>query len=167
MSSIFFWSFIVFLFNILSNASFAQVIEKSNTNAGSSRTFTYSIQSTYGTQTSANASPNLKVETEAVLNLQRGSYITNKAGDIGGTTSAVFSASPGGTNVQLTGITADNLFLIDSGTRFRTALTTTTPDGQPSIGQASATATHSMTLTVADTQTSFYNTLRQNFEGAR
>lgn len=161
------WSFVALLLNILPLVSLAQVIEKSSTNAGSSRTFTYSIQSTYGTQTSANASPNLKVETEAVLNLQRGSYITNKAGDIGGTTSAVFSASPGGTNVQLTGITADNLFLIDSGTRFRTALTTTTPDGQPSIGQASATATHSMTLTVADTQSSFYNTLRQNFEGAR
>lgn len=160
------WSFVALLFNILPLVSLAQVIEKSSTNTGSSRTFTYSIQSTYGTQTSANASPNLKVETEAVLNLQRGSYITNKAGDIGGTTSAVFSASPGGTNVQLTGITADNLFLIDSGTRFRTALTTTTPDGQPSIGQASATATHSMTLTVADTQSSFYNTLRQNFEGA-
>lgn len=147
--------------------SIAQVIEKSSTNAGSSRTFTYSIQSTYGTQTSANASPNLRVETEAVLNLQRGSYITNKAGDIGGSTSAVFSASPGGTNVQLTGISADNLFLIDSGTRFRTALTTTNPDGQPSIGQASATATHSMILTVADTQSSFYSTLRQNFEGAQ
>ena len=145
----------------------SQVIERNNTNSGTSRVFTYSIQSTYGTQTSANASPNLKVETEAVLNLQRGSYITNKAGDIGGTTSAVFTASPGGTNVQLTGISADNLFLIDSGSRFRTALSTTTPDGQPSIGQASATATHTMTLTVSDTQTSFYNTLRQNFEGAQ
>jgi len=145
----------------------SQVIERNNANSGTSRVFTYSIQSTYGTQTSANASPNLKVETEAVLNLQRGSYITNKAGDIGGTTSAVFTASPGGTNVQLTGISADNLFLIDSGSRFRTALSTTTPDGQPSIGQASATATHTMTLTVSDTQTSFYNTLRQNFEGAQ
>lgn len=166
-------SFLRFSFTLCFLSSFflfpsiAQVIEKSSTNAGSSRTFTYSIQSTYGTQTSANASPNLRVETEAVLNLQRGSYITNKAGDIGGSTSAVFSASPGGTNVQLTGISADNLFLIDSGTRFRTALTTTNPDGQPSIGQASATATHSMILTVADTQSSFYSTLRQNFEGAQ
>ena len=165
-SSFLSYTFVIFsLFFHLPVSS--QVIERSNTNSGNSRVFTYSIQSTYGTQTSANASPNLKVETEAVLNLQRGSYITNKAGDIGGTTSAVFTASPGGTNVQLTGISADNLFLIDSGSRFRTALSTTTPDGQPSIGQASATATHSMTLTVSDTQTSFYNTLRQNFEGAQ
>lgn len=145
----------------------AQVIERTNTNAGTNRVFSYSIQSTYGVQTSANASPNLKVETEAVLNLKEDSYLTNKAGDIGGGTGAVFVTTPNGSNVQLNGITADNLFLIDNGTRFRTSLTTTEPDGQPSVGQASATATHTMTISVTDGESSFYNTLRQNFEGAQ
>ena len=144
----------------------AQVIERSNTNAGTNRVFSYSIQSTYGVQTSANASPNLKVETEAVLNLKEDSYLTNKAGGAGGGTGAVFVTTPNGSNVQLDGITADNLFLIDSGTRFRTSLTSTEPDGQPSVGQASATATHTMTISVTDGESSFYNTLRQNFEGA-
>jgi hypothetical protein len=46
-------------------------------------------------------------------------------------------------------------------------LTTTEPDGQPSVGQASATATHTMTISVTDGESSFYNTLRQNFEGAQ
>jgi len=145
----------------------AQVIERSNTNAGTNRVFSYSIQSTYGVQTSANASPNLKVETEAVLNLKEDSYLTNKAGGAGGGTGAVFVTTPNGSNVQLDGITADNLFLIDSGTRFRTSLTSTEPDGQPSVGQASATATHTMTISVTDGESSFYNTLRQNFEGAQ
>jgi len=145
----------------------AQVIERTNTNAGTNRVFSYSIQSTYGVQTSANASPNLRVETEAVLNLKEDSYLTNKAGDVGGTTGAVFVTTPNGSNVQLNGITADNLFLIDTGTRFRTSLTTTEPDGQPSVGQASATATHTMTISVTDGESSFYNTLRQNFEGAQ
>jgi hypothetical protein len=145
----------------------AQVIERTNTNAGTNRVFSYSIQSTYGVQTSANASPNLRVDTEAVLNLKEDSYLTNKAGDLGGGTGAVFVTTPNGSNVQLNGITADNLFLIDSGTRFRTSLTTTEPDGQPSVGQASATATHTMTISVTDGQSSFYNTLRQNFEGVQ
>ena len=145
----------------------AQVIERTNTNAGTNRVFSYSIQSTYGVQTSANASPNLKVETEAVLNLKEDSYLTNKAGDLGGGTGAVFVTTPNGSNVQLNGITADNLFLIDNGTRFRTSFTTTEPDGQPSVGQASATATHTMTISVTDGESSFYNTLRQNFEGAQ
>ena len=145
----------------------AQVIERTNTNAGTNRVFSYSIQSTYGVQTSANASPNLQVETEAILNLKEDSYLTNKAGGLDGSTGAVFVTTPNGSNVQLNGITADNQFLIDSGTRFRTSLTTTEPDGQPSIGQASATATHTMTISVTDGESSFYNTLRQNFEGAQ
>jgi len=69
--------------------------------------------------------------------------------------------------VSLTGITADNKFLLDSGTSFRAAITTTEPDGQPSVGNASATASHSLTVTVTDGETSFFNTLRQNFEGGQ
>lgn len=145
----------------------SQVIERSNTNSGTNRTFSYSIQSTYGVQTSANASPNLRVETEAVLNLKEDSYLTNSAGAVGGSTGAVFVNSPNGSNVQLSGITAENLFLLDSGTRFRSALTSTDPDGQPSIGEASATASHTMTITVNDQNSTFINTLRENFEGAQ
>lgn len=147
-------------------ATHAQVLERNNTNFGSNRTFSYSIQSTYGVTTSAQATPNLRVETEAVLNLQKDSYLTNKAGAVGGNTGAVFTTTPNGTNVQLTGITADNKFLIDTGTSFRSALTTSEQDGQPSNGTASATATHTMTVTVSNGESSFFNTLRQNFEGA-
>lgn len=145
----------------------AQVLERNNTNYGTNRVFSYSIQSTYGASTSASASPNLRVETEAVLNLRKDSYLTNKAGAIAGGTGALFETTPNGSNVRLTGITADNKFLLDDGTRFRAALTTTEPDGQPSIGNASATATHTLTLSVTDGNTSFFNTLRQNFEGAQ
>ena len=41
-------------------------------------TFSYSIQSTIGTRTSANVSGNILADTEAILNLQRGGKITNK-----------------------------------------------------------------------------------------
>ena len=145
----------------------AQVLERNNTNFGSNRVFSYSVQSTYGVTTSANASPNLRVDTEAVLNLKEDSYLTNTAGAVGGGTGAVFQNTPNGSNVSLTGITADNKFLIDSGTSFRAALTTTEVDGEPSVGNASASASHTLTLTVTDGESSFFNTLRQNFEGAQ
>jgi hypothetical protein len=156
----------LYIFFFATNSQ-AQVLERNNTNYGTNRVFSYSVQSSYGVNTSANASPNLKVETEAILNLKEDSQLTNKAGAVGGGTGAVFQNTPNGSNVQLTGITADNIFLIDSGTQFRAALTTTEVDGQPSIGNASATASHSLTVTVNNGETSFFNTLRQNFEGAQ
>jgi len=146
------------------SASQAQILERTTTNSGTNRIFQYSIQSTYGTQTSADATPNLRVEAEAVLNLKEDSFLTNSAGDVGGNTSAVFTTTPTGSNVALTGITANNQFLLDTGTSFRTALTSTEPDGKPSVGSASATATHTMTITVTDGTSSFLNTLRENFE---
>ena len=152
-------------FAILSpSASRAQILERTVTNSGTNRVFQYSVQSSYGTQTSADATPNLRVETEAVLNLKEDSFLTNTAGDVGGNTSAVFTTTPTGSNVVLSGITANNQFLLDTGTSFRTALTSTEPDGNPSIGSASATATHTMTITVSDGTSSFLNTLRENFE---
>jgi hypothetical protein len=152
---------------VFSYPSNAQVLERNNTSYGTNRNFSYSVQSTYGVSTTANASPNLRVETEAILNLKEDSQLTNKAGAIGGGTGAVFQNTPNGSNVSLTGITADNKFLLDSGTSFRAAITTTEPDGQPSVGNASATASHSLTVTVTDGETSFFNTLRENFEGAQ
>jgi hypothetical protein len=160
-----FRSVIALVFSLLGTmASQAQVLEETITNSGTNRVFQYAIQSTYGTQTSADAPSNLLVEAEAVLNLKEDSFLTNTAGDVGGNTSAVFTTTPTGSNVVLSGITANNQYLLDTGTSFRTALTSTEPDGQPSIGQASATATHSMTITVTDGTTSFVNTLRENFE---
>lgn len=145
----------------------AQLLERNNTNFGTNRVFSYSVQSTYGVNTSANASPNLKVETEAILNLKEDSQLTNKAGAVGGGTGATFQNTPNGSNVTLTGITADNKFLIDSGTSFRAALTSLEADGQPSIGNASSTASHSLTITVNNGESSFFNTIRENFEGAQ
>ena len=162
---IMFRSVFALVFSLLGTmASQAQVLEETITNSGTNRVFQYAIQSTYGTQTSADATSNLLVEAEAVLNLKEDSFLTNTAGDVGGNTSAVFTTTPTGSNVVLSGITANNQYLLDTGTSFRTALTSTEPDGQPSIGQASATATHSMTITVTDGTTSFVNTLRENFE---
>lgn len=159
-----FLGFPFYLFLILNSAS-AQVLEKISTNQGTSKNFSYSIQSTYGVSTNATATPNLRVETEAVLKLQKGSFVTNKSGAIGGETGAVFTATPNGANFSLTGVNSENQFLIDDGTKFRASLVTTDLDGKSSIGNASATATHTLTVSVVNGESSFSNYIRSNFSG--
>ena len=87
--------------NLLPTATNAQVLERSNTNWGSSRVFSYSVTTTYGVNTSVQASPNVKTKAEATLNLKEDSVVTNTAGDIGGNTSAVIVTTPGGTTANL------------------------------------------------------------------
>ena len=134
--------------------------------SGSSQnTFSYRIQTTYGATTSAQVSGNLKAETEAVLKLKSGSKVTNKMGDDNGNASAVFVATPNGGNVELKGITGENIFLIDDGTTFRAKLTTgDNPDPSVnSVGTASATATHSTSVIVEKGSTTFENYFEQTF----
>lgn len=142
----------------------AQVLQRNNTSKGSRSTFSYSIQSTYGVTTSTEATPNLIVDAEAILNLKDGTIITNKAGTIGGDTGAVITTTPNGTDVQLSGITADNQFLIDDGTSFKSSIRTGELDGTDQKGSASASASHSLVVTVTNNNTSFINALRENFE---
>ena len=144
----------------------AQVLERSNTNWGTNRIFSYAITTTYGTNISVDASPNVITKAEAVLNIKEDSVITNAAGAIGGETGATIVTTPTGTSAQLTGITADANFILDEGTRFYTSAESGVQDGKPQRANVSATASHSMTLTITNNENSFYNTLRENFEGA-
>ena len=82
--------------SLLPTTAKAQVLERSNTNWGTSRVFSYAVTTTYGVNTSVQASPNVKTKAEATLNLKEDSVVTNTAGDIGGNTSAVIVTTPGG-----------------------------------------------------------------------
>lgn len=135
-------------------------------NSGSIQsTFSYRIQTTYGATTSAQVSGNLRADTEAILKLKSGSIVTNKIGDDNGNSSAVFVATPNGGNVDLKGITGENIFVIDDGTMFRANLSTV-GDPDPSIssvGTASATAIHTTTVQVENGSTTFENYFEQTF----
>ena len=145
----------------------AQLLERSNTNWGTNRVFSYAITTTYGTNISVDASPNVITKAEAVLNIKEDSVITNEAGAIGGETGATIVTTPTGTSAQLTGITANADFILDEGTRFYTSAESGIQDGTPQRANVSATASHSMTLTITNNESAFYNTLRENFEGAQ
>lgn len=152
----------------ISSPVFAQAtpgLQESRKSGGSQNTFSYQIKTTYGATTSAQVSGNLKAETEAVLRLKSGTVITNKLGDENGNSSAVFVATPNGGNVDLKGITGENIFLIDDGTYFKAKLESVegSDSSVNSSGSASATATHTTSVIVEKGDTSYQNTFQQTF----
>lgn len=150
------------------NAAYAQVtpgVQNTKKSDGNQNNFSYRIQTTYGTSTSAQVSGNMTADVEAILKLKAGTKITNKMGDDNGNASAVFIATPNGGNVDLRGITGENMFLIDDGTVFRSSLKTI-DNLNPNItstGSASATATHSTSVIVEKGSTTFENYYQQTF----
>ena len=127
-------------------------------------TFSYSIQSTIGTRTSANVSGNILADTEAILNLKSGGKITNKIGDANGNASAVFTTNPTGAGVDLKGITGENVFLIDDGTSFKSSLKSDPSLGSgSSVGEASSMAIQSTTLTIEKGSSSFISSFQEAF----
>lgn len=143
----------------------AQQQTSTSTNGGTRSTFSYSVQSTYGVTTSANASSNFKVDNEAILKLKSGSFVTNKFGNDSDKASAVFTATPTGANVDFDGIAAKNLLLIDDGTYFRSTLQSVDkPDPTLSTqASASALATHTSTIMVERGESTFTQTLSTTF----
>ena len=110
-------------------------------------------------------SGNILAETDAILNLKTGSKISNKIGDENGNASAVFIATPNGANVDLSGITGENLFMIEDGTQFKSSLRMKENfnDNVQSIGEASSFAVQNTRVTVQKTNSSLINSFQQAF----
>ena len=162
-------SYLIFLYLVLNSfhlASRAQIggIER-RFGTSSTNSFGYEINSTIGTQTSANVSGNLEANTEAILNLSKGTKISNKIGDDSGNASATFSATPNGANVNLSGITGENLFLIENGTKFKSSLKMKEDfdTSISSVGEASSFAVQNTRVQVQRSTSSFINSFQQSF----
>ena len=154
------------LFAICSTSCRAQIagIERRfGTSNGNS--FSYEINSTIGTRTSATVSGNLMADTDATLNLSKGSKITNKIGDDSGNASATFVATPNGANVSLTGITGENIFMIENGTQFKSSLTMKDDFDKSisSVGEASSFAVQNTRIQVQKNTSSFISSFQQAF----
>ena len=151
---------------IFCNPTYAQIagIER-RFGTSTSNTFSYQIDSTIGTRTSATVSGNILAETDAILNLKTGSKISNKIGDDSGNASAVFIATPNGANVDLSGITGENLFMIEDGTRFQSSLRMKDEINHniPSVGEASSFAVQNTRVTVQKTNSTLINSFQQAF----
>lgn len=156
---------IIAIFVIMVSGSIAQAqTVSSSRSAGTNQNFSYSVQSTIGTQVSGQQSGNIVVNSTAVLELTPGSLITNGIGGSGNGAGATFIATPSGGNVDLRGITANNVFQIQRG-EFRSTLETlSNPDPNlTSVGSGSALGVQTTTVTVNQGVSTFENTLQQAF----
>ena len=162
-------SYLIFLylvfnsFQLVSKAQIGGIEQRFGTSATNS--FSYEINSTIGTQTSANVSGNLEANTEAILNLSKGSKISNKIGDDSGNASATFLATPNGANVNLSGITGENLFLIENGTKFQSSLKMKEDfdTSISSVGEASSFAVQNTRVQVQRSTSTLINSFQQSF----
>lgn len=158
--------FLPILFILISPLpSLGQLQSQTNTTTGTKNTFSYSVQSTYGVKTSADASANFKVENEAILKLKAGSFVTNKFGNEQDRASAVFTATPTGANVDFEGISAKNLLLVDDGTYFHSTMSSV-ENPNPSLStqaSASALAVHTSTINVESGSSTFSQSFSSSF----
>lgn len=146
------------------SASAQQAGVERNIQSTLKNTFSYSIRSTIGTQTSANVSGNILANTEAILNLKSGGKITNRIGGANGNASAVFDARPNGSSVNLQGISGENIFLIDDGTSFKSSLKSDELNkASISTGQASALLIQSTSVNVESGSSSFISSFQKAF----
>jgi hypothetical protein len=153
-----------------------------NSSTGTRNIFSYRIKSTIGTTTNTEATGDVSADASATLVLKPGSKITNKFGDDSGDASATFVATPTGGNVDLKGITGENIFEFDVGTVLSSSVSSivnstliedtsnSTSDidtlSNSSIlnkGSSSSYVVQDTSLTVESGFTNFINTLEQQF----
>lgn len=134
---------------------------------GSTNSLKVSLSNTIGVSTTANVTDNLEVDNQAVLILDPGSTIQDSfgEGDEGGQgVTAVFEVGPSGSSAGISGLQANNNYIIGEGTFFSSTMKTKDEDNStPVNGDASASLFHDMTLKVDQTNSSFTQSFSQNF----
>ena len=133
---------------------------------GSTNSLKVSLSNTIGVTTTANTSDNVKVDNQAVLILEPGSTIQDSFGEGDSETENLnvsFDVSPNGSNVDVSGLRAQNNYVIGEGSYFSSSMTTVENNDSPVKGDASAGLYHEMTLKVDQTNSSFTSAFSQNF----
>ena len=133
--------------------------------SGSSNKLKVTLSNTMGVTTSANVTSNLVVDNEATLNIEPGSTIQDSFGNENGEIGGELIVTPTGTNFELSGLSAQNNYIIGDGTYFKSIMQTVDePDPDIAIsGTASSGITHSMILEVDQTNSSFTQSFSTNF----
>jgi len=152
----------LFLGNIQN--SFSQTTNSLQT--GSTNSLKVSLSNTIGVTTTANTTDNVKVDNQAILILEPGSTIQDSFGE--GDSEAEnmnvsFDVSPNGSNVGVSGLRAQNNYVIGEGTYFSSSMTTAENNDSPVKGDASAGMYHDMILKIDQTNSSFTSSFSQNF----
>jgi len=128
----------------------SQVISKSPASRSTSST-SYSIVSNITAITQSESTGNIEAFSDVILNLVPGIEPDNS---IDG--AVTFSASPNGSSIDLTGLSGDNLFLFDKGSKLSSTVKNiddASPISEESKGSTSAFIIQQTTLTVRQNTT--------------
>ena len=128
----------------------SQVISKSPASRSTSST-SYSIVSNITAITQSESTGNIEAFSDVILNLVPGIEPDNS---IDG--AVTFSASPNGSSIDLTGLSGDNLFLFDKGSKLSSTVKNVddaSPISEESKGSTSAFIIQQTTLTVRQNTT--------------
>ena len=144
-------------------ACYAQTSNSLST--GSSNRLSISLSNTMGVRTTADAISNVEVDNEAVLILDPESKIQDSFDSSGEGISGDFVVSPNGASFDITGLQAENNYIIGEGSFFKSKMKSLEdPDPtKPIKGNASALLIHDMTLTVDQTNSSFTQAFSTDF----
>lgn len=152
-------------------SGYAQIV--SNLSGGNSQRTQITLSNTMGVYTNLDSSPNVSTTLNASLNIEPGSTIQDSfgggdQGDLKGT----ISITPTSSNIDITGLTTRNNYIIGPGTGFSSEVKTlhgsdctdscASYNGQ-TRGNAGVGMIHNMSLTVDQTTTSFSNSFSQRF----
>ena len=159
-----------------SNIAYAQLSENTNNQStGNSNSFTITVTSSHGTQSSASRTPDFKVETygSMIIGPNSTSIQENKDGATG-----VMNSSGGAAEGLTSGVSGMQRINFGEGTRYEVKIipksdTEICPNGTgivtgctiPEIGNANASSTGSTTttMTVTSTQSAFINSFIKSF----
>ncbi len=163
-ANIFVSIFLYAIFTSLSSPSYSQV--RTSLDSGSRSRTSISLSNTMGVYTNLETTPNVQGSVDANLVIEPGSTIQDSFGGAIPGASSITGAvvvTPNSANIDLQGLAAQNNYIVGSGTQFSSSLKTI--DGMPgsSVGKASTGMSHSMTLTIDQSNSSFANSFSQNF----
>ena len=136
----------------------------SNISSGNNVRTSVSLSNTMGVYNTIDVSPNVEVINEASLVIKPGSTIQDSFGDAQGALSGNIVVTPGSANVNLSGLSAKNNYIIDQGTSFSSTMRSLpgTNHGK-AVGNTSVGMRHDMTLTIDQTTSSFSQSFSQSF----
>ena len=162
---------IIILASISTNPVYAQII--SNLSGGNSQRTQITLSNTMGVYTNLDASPNVSTTLSSNLNIEPGSTIQDSfGGGDQGALKGTISITPTSSNIDITGLTTQNNYIIGPGTGFSSEMKSlhgaecsgscASYNGQ-TRGNAGVGMVHNMSLTVDQTTTSFSNSFSQSF----
>jgi len=159
------------LASIAADPAYAQIT--SNLSGGNSQRTQITLSNTMGVYTNLDASPNVSTTLKANLNIEPGSTIQDSfGGGDQGALKGTISITPTSSNIDITGLTTQNHYIIGPETGFSSEMKTlhrnecfgscASYNGQTK-GNAGVGMVHNMSLTVDQTTTSFRNSFSQSF----